>query len=412
MIRFTHVNILCLLLITVALSGCGQDPKTITIRGNLTNLPDGKLVLLDNSPHDHTTKIDSVNIIGGKFEFTISRAAYPYPIPVQLAHYDKQGIKRVFNFLNNRKDHTLSEFILEDGVEINGTLKERETPERFKMPVVMTNPPIPKRLNPTGKKVIMVYSKEQIGKANDVLYILSSREPAIAVRPDRPIVGARQSDVMYNDTANFREITDLGKMKSLIEAHPYSFYYLNILKQRIADLKNDQFAYVFSAFDRDVRESQPGRELSNYVATRNTTKLTRRVELPDENGQLRPLLSSTARYNVIILWASWCGGCREEIPELKNVYADFGRNKAVNMVSVSIDEHANRWKKALDEEKMPWTQLLINEDAKKYAREYFSYDNAVPLLIVTDKDGKVLKRMVGYDDDHIAEIRAVLGGKS
>lgn len=355
-------------LLTAALCGCAQESKEIVVRGNLTNLPDGQLVMSSRSlKHDSPTYLDTVNTVNGQFTFAISRDSFPEPIEVNLTHYDKQGNKRIFDFPNNRKNYVLSTFMLEDGVEINGKLVEWDIPKAF-------NPPANLK----------------------------------AVRPDRPITGSRQSDVMYNDTADFRQVTKLGTLKTLIEQHPYSFYYLNDLKYRVGSLTDQQFRYVFDAFDREVRESPSGRRLSDYVATRGARKLTHQVTLPDANGQPQPILSEAANRNVIILWASWCGPCRQEIPELKKIYADFGQNKSVRMVSISVDENADRWKKALAEEKMPWTQLLMTAPVATYAHEYFGYNRSVPLLVVTDKAGKILKQMEGFDDAHIAQIRSAL----
>ena len=48
---------------------------------------------------------------------------------------------------------------------------------------------------------------------------------------------------------------------------------------------------------------------------------------------------------------------------------------------------------------MPWKQLLITPEARKYAHELFGYGNAVPLTIFVNKEGKILKSQEGYGDD-------------
>ena len=56
-------------------------------------------------------------------------------------------------------------------------------------------------------------------------------------------------------------------------------------------------------------------------------------------------------------WASWCGPCRKEIPNLKKLY-ELYKSKGLEIVSVSIDQKEDAWKKALAEEKLPWPNGL------------------------------------------------------
>ncbi len=69
---------------------------------------------------------------------------------------------------------------------------------------------------------------------------------------------------------------------------------------------------------------------------------------------------------MVVFWASWCGPCRQEIPSLKKLYSAF-TNSDLRIVSVSIDEDRSRWLKAVDEENMPWQQLLIPLKEKETA---------------------------------------------
>ncbi len=59
------------------------------------------------------------------------------------------------------------------------------------------------------------------------------------------------------------------------------------------------------------------------------------------------------KYYLVDFWASWCGPCRKEIPNLKKQYALY-KDKGFEIVSVSIDKKDEQWKKALKEEQFPW----------------------------------------------------------
>lgn len=67
------------------------------------------------------------------------------------------------------------------------------------------------------------------------------------------------------------------------------------------------------------------------------------------------------KYVLIDFWASWCKPCRNEIPNFKKAYETFS-SKGFDIVSISTDKNVEDWKKALDEEKLPWPNFLDKTD--------------------------------------------------
>lgn len=93
------------------------------------------------------------------------------------------------------------------------------------------------------------------------------------------------------------------------------------------------------------------------------------------------------KFAMLEFWASWCGPCRGEIPHLKHVrklYPDF------DIISVSVDESADDWKKAIGEEQMDWVQLrdvgMVDGNAMKLYGVM-----GVPCCIVLDKEGRFFR---------------------
>lgn len=93
------------------------------------------------------------------------------------------------------------------------------------------------------------------------------------------------------------------------------------------------------------------------------------------------------QWNIIDFWASWCGPCRASIPLVKRIHEE---NPTVNIISVSCDSKVDDWKRAMTEENMPWTQVLLSLDKtkSKVARDGYRLQ-FIPYLILIDKEGNV-----------------------
>ena len=111
----------------------------------------------------------------------------------------------------------------------------------------------------------------------------------------------------------------------------------------------------------------------------------------DRNGEdvETAVLRKGEKCVILDFWAAYCVPCRKAIPELKSLYADYA-DKGLEIVSVSVDLKREDWLKALDEERMPWPNLL---DTRNVFSEKFN-GMALPLVIVVDGSGKIIARNV------------------
>jgi len=112
----------------------------------------------------------------------------------------------------------------------------------------------------------------------------------------------------------------------------------------------------------------------------------------------KPLQIDYKKKKVILIdfWASYCGPCRDQIPDLKALYNKY-RQKGFDIVSVSIDENSKLWKNAVEEEHIPWTNIsesVQQEDSKNIKNFVIEQ---IPANYVVDGDGRFIARDISLD---------------
>ena len=161
---------------------------------------------------------------------------------------------------------------------------------------------------------------------------------------------------------------------------------------------------LYNSFPEEIQNGYYGQLLKKELIPENLIgKRLPAFSAPDRNGNIHS--DSDLRKNkkcvLIDFWASWCGPCRREIPNLKKIYEAYV-DKGLEIISISIDKEDKAWQKALDEEQLPWPNLI---DRQELFGEQF-YGRTIPAIFLVTEDG-----IVQYDklrgqalSDKIAEI--------
>lgn len=131
---------------------------------------------------------------------------------------------------------------------------------------------------------------------------------------------------------------------------------------------------------------------TNAIASDDESNLFQQISVPDFDRNDVSLLNEINKNKITVIdfWASWCGPCMHEMPNLIALYSNY-HDQGFGIIGISLDSDYNKWKTTVETMKMPWLQLSELRGWDSYVAKQFSV-SAIPYTIITNKDGVILKK--------------------
>lgn len=129
----------------------------------------------------------------------------------------------------------------------------------------------------------------------------------------------------------------------------------------------------------------------------NVGDIAPEIALKNPDGKIIKLSSLRGKYVLIDFWASWCGPCRRENPNVVRAYnkynkAKFKTGKGFEIFSVSLDNSASRWKSAIKQDKLAWDYHVSDLKGWNSSAAAKYRVNSIPQSFLVDPEGKIVAK--------------------
>ncbi len=338
--------------------------KNFTVKGEIKNAP-ATVVYLEQISYDNMPPqvLDSITLKDGKFSLK-GKAAEEALLQLRFPQIEKGPL---FFVINDKS-----------GIEINADwrdirqLKYKGSPASERLQVFVDS------LSVTQQKLYAIQNEMQNVIQDDSLKVVKQAEMNTILTSFKSYIKQTAMEDKSPMVSMFATSINAGADATDNEA-----LYNNLLKRFP---KHTGIQTVVKQFRESTGNAQP--QPPQQSATAAVGSMAPEITMPDVNGKNFSLSSLKGKYVLVDFWASWCGPCRMENPNVVEAYNKY-RNKNFTILGVSLDKTKEAWVKAIKEDGLTWNHISDLKFWNSEAVTLYGF-NGIPYNVLIDPAGKII----------------------
>lgn len=247
-------------------------------------------------------------------------------------------------------------------------------------------------------KIVGSNAQDEHVRYNDALRQMADEVGADAIAKEYQEAEKAKDTVRIKAAMEKYKAVDAAYMKYMsnyIRTNNKSFVALGLISNysRQAGEYVDSAKVWYESMSDEIKSSASGKSVAEKIAYTLKGQLIGK-QAPDfeqstPDGKKVRLSDYKGKYLLLDFWASWCGPCRAENPNVLKAYNQY-HDKGLEILAVSLDTDRERWVKAIKEDALPWTHVSDLQRKNSIANQFGI--SGIPDNFLIAPDGTVIAR--------------------
>ncbi len=197
---------------------------------------------------------------------------------------------------------------------------------------------------------------------------------------------------LREEYSSFAEKASDEKM-AIVKANLSSVVSANVFAQAFRDMDIKEAKEIANSFTGEAAESEAIKSIKEKIVTLEKVAIGQPAPdftLNTPEGKALSLSSFKGKVLIVDFWASWCGPCRGENPNVVKMYKKYHK-KGLEILSVSLDNNKEAWEKAIKDDGLIWNHVSDLKGWGSSAAKLYGV-SGIPHIVLIDKEGTIVAK--------------------